>query len=135
MRNVKKRKSKTIPIAICVCHGGFGLSESAIQYLIDHCGWTVAPVNGSLSNDEPDADIFDFGAKGWGGRYTINADRGSIEFRSHPDVIKAISEIGLKDAADRYCELKIVRVPADAKVHIEEYDGAEWVAEDHRKWD
>lgn len=30
--------------------------------------------------------------------------------------------------------LKIVEIPADIKWHIEEYDGHEHVAEDHRTW-
>ncbi len=31
-------------------------------------------------------------------------------------------------------DLRVVVVPDDVKWHIEEYDGVEWVAEDHRVW-
>jgi len=35
----------------------------------------------------------------------------------------------------RYSKLKIVEIPDDVKWHIGEYDGIEWVAENHRTWE
>ena len=31
-------------------------------------------------------------------------------------------------------KLKIVEIPDDVEWIIEEYDGKEWIAEDHRRW-
>jgi hypothetical protein len=33
-----------------------------------------------------------------------------------------------------HANLKIVEIPGDVSWHIGEYDGNEWVAEDHRSW-
>lgn len=41
----------------------------------------------------------------------------------------------LGEAADGdYAELKVVEIPDDVQWIVEEYDGAEWVAEKHRTW-
>ena len=37
-------------------------------------------------------------------------------------------------ANGNHANLKIVEIPGDVKWHVEEYDGNEWVAEDHRTW-
>lgn len=50
--------------------------------------------------------------------------------RSDPALIDAVETLG-KKANGGNAELKIVEVPDDVKWHIEEYDGKEWVAEDH----
>jgi hypothetical protein len=34
----------------------------------------------------------------------------------------------------RNAELKVVEVPDEVSWHIQDYDGKEWVAEDHRIW-
>jgi len=48
-------------------------------------------------------------------------------------LVKVVEELGEK-ANGEYAKLKIVEVPNDVTWHIEEYDGIEWVAEDHRTW-
>lgn len=53
--------------------------------------------------------------------------------RTDPDLIAAIEEVGV-EAADRYAKLKIIEIPDDVDYVIQEYDGAEWVAERHRTW-
>ena len=41
----------------------------------------------------------------------------------------------LKDEANgKWCQLKIVEIPSHIEWSIQEYDGAEWVAEKHRTW-
>lgn len=55
------------------------------------------------------------------------------ESRSDPALIDAVETLGEK-ANGGYAELKIVEVPDDVKWHIAEYDGSEWVAENHRTW-
>ena len=53
--------------------------------------------------------------------------------RDDPFLIQVVETLGR--SADGYCaRLKIVEIPEDVKFIIEEYDGAEWVAEEHRTW-
>jgi hypothetical protein len=53
--------------------------------------------------------------------------------RDDPYLIKVIKEMG--DLANGPCsQLKIVEIPADVEWIIQEYDGIEWVAEEHRTW-
>ncbi len=53
--------------------------------------------------------------------------------RDDPYLVKIVRELGMS-ANGAHANLKIVEVPGDVKWHIAEYDGAEWVAEDHRTW-
>ena len=53
--------------------------------------------------------------------------------RDDPYLVKVVKSLGM--AANGSCaSLKIVEVPTGVNWHIAEYDGAEWVAEDHRTW-
>jgi hypothetical protein len=53
--------------------------------------------------------------------------------RDDPYLIKIVKEMG--DRANGPCsQLKIVEIPADVEWIIQEYDGIEWVAEEHRTW-
>ncbi len=53
--------------------------------------------------------------------------------RDDPYLVKVVKELG--SAADgAHAKLKIVEIPGDVSWHIGEYDGNEWVAEDHRSW-
>ena len=53
--------------------------------------------------------------------------------RADPDLISVIEELG-EEANGHYASLKIIEIPSDVKWTIEEYDGLEWVAEEHRTW-
>lgn len=54
--------------------------------------------------------------------------------RDDPALIATVEE--LKDKANTmFSCLKIVEIPDGIKWHIEEYDGWEHVAEDHRTWE
>ena len=53
--------------------------------------------------------------------------------RSNPDLVAVVEELG-EEANGRFSSLAVVEVPDDAKWHIEEYDGFEHVAENHRTW-
>lgn len=48
-------------------------------------------------------------------------------------LVQVVRELGEK-ANGPHANLKIVEIPADVDWHIAEYDGNEWVAEDHRTW-
>jgi len=54
--------------------------------------------------------------------------------RTDPDLIKVIGELG-DEANGRFSKLKIIKIPDDVEWEIEEYDGNEWIAEKHRRWD
>lgn len=91
-------------------YGGFEISEECAKWLTLH-----GLVGG--------ADYFN---------YTYDLEHRE-EFRSHPLLVRAVEALGDKVNTDE-CKLKIVEVPDDVKWHIEDYDGNEWVAEDHRTW-
>lgn len=43
--------------------------------------------------------------------------------------------LGAKECGGAFAHgLKVVSIPADVEWQIEEYDGAEWIAEKHRTW-
>ena len=53
--------------------------------------------------------------------------------RDDPNLVAVVEQLG--QAADGDCaQLKIVEVPDDVEWSIQEYDGLEWVAEQHRTW-
>ncbi len=53
--------------------------------------------------------------------------------RDDPDLVAIVEELGEK-ASGRFAKLAVVEIPDDVEWGIEEYDGVEWVAEDHRTW-
>jgi hypothetical protein len=91
-------------IVINTCYGGFGLSESA---WLRYC---------QLSGQDR-SEIVTY--------YEIPRD--------DPYLVQVVRELG-SDANTDTSQLKIVEVPASVKWHVAEYDGMEWVAEDHRTW-
>jgi hypothetical protein len=53
--------------------------------------------------------------------------------RNDPILVEIVEQLG--EAADGdFAELKIIEIPDDVQWQIEEYDGAEWIAEKHRTW-
>ncbi len=53
--------------------------------------------------------------------------------RDDPYLIKVIKELGM-GANGPHANLKIVEIPGDIEWLVQDYDGAEWVAEKHRTW-
>ncbi len=53
--------------------------------------------------------------------------------RDDPYLIKVVKSLGM-GANGAHANLKIVEIPGDIEWLIQEYDGAEWVAEKHRTW-
>ncbi len=53
--------------------------------------------------------------------------------RDDPYLVKIVREMG-SAACGSHSKLKIVEIPADVDWIVQEYDGAEWVAEKHRTW-
>lgn len=114
--------SNKMKVVINSCHGGFGLSESAVLRYAELKGITLYTKKSSYGSnlyytDEKLSDMF------------LDC---SVP-RDDPQLVQVVEELGIK--ANGFCSsLKIVKIPDDIKWHIEEYDGAEWVAEDHRTW-
>lgn len=116
-------------VAINRCFGGFGLSDEAFEKLLDRKGiafekqqsdsiimGTSYYKEGMCGTDEGYLSYYDF-----------------LDNRADPDLIAVIEELG--DAANGFAsELSIVDVPDDVEWHIDEYDGIEHVAENHRTW-
>lgn len=87
-------------------YGGFSLSKKAIDlYKILTCA--------------PEDKIF----------YYEGADIN----RSDETLVRVVQDLGA-EASGSYAALKVIEVPDDVEWHIEEYDGLECVAENHRKW-
>lgn len=112
-------------IVINAGYGGFGLSDEAIELYATLSGlnliqktdddnkfyaiWYLDEVNDSnhwMSQDIP---------------------------RDDKNLIKVVETLGER-AFDNFATLKIIEIPADISWHIADYDGWEWVAEDHRTW-
>ena len=53
--------------------------------------------------------------------------------RDDPYLVKVVKELGM-GANGTHANLKIVEIPGDIEWLVQEYDGAEWVAEKHRTW-
>lgn len=53
--------------------------------------------------------------------------------RNDPILVEIVEQLG--EAADGdFAELKVIEIPDDVQWTVEEYDGAEWIAEKHRTW-
>lgn len=92
-------------ICINTRHGGFGLSDEAMEMYRGFC-W------------EQGAEPCD---------YDVDIPRDC------PRLLATVKV--LRERADGpYAELKIVTIPDDVEWTVMEYDGAEWVAEAHRTW-
>jgi hypothetical protein len=48
-------------------------------------------------------------------------------------LIEVVEKLGSR-ANGEHAKLKVIEIPDDVEYTIEEYDGAEWVAEVHRTW-
>jgi hypothetical protein len=116
-------------VVINSCYGGFGLSDKAIEMLLDRKGieWEKDP-DGIFYG----ADYYHAGHVGESNHY-ISRYNFYDNDRTDKDLIEVIEELG-EEANGDHAELTIVEVPDDVKWTIEEYDGQEWVAEVHRRW-
>jgi hypothetical protein len=112
-------------IVINNCHGGFGLSDKAKEHYAKIKG---IKIEGRKSRAPFFKDQMDY--------YYTDTDKffcdRDIE-RNDPMLIQTVEELG-NDADDWGSNLKIVAIPEDVKWQIDEYDGLEWVAEQHRTW-
>lgn len=151
-------------IVINNCYGGFGLSPLAVKRLAEldekECYFFTGGIAEkkytpiTLEQAMDDALFFNafsvpnpkelLQSKDWyemtdEEKNTHNNLYESIELRhrnierNDAKLIQVVEELGQKASA-RCSELVIVEIPDDVKWQIEEYDGQEWVAEEHRTW-
>jgi len=112
-------------VVINADHGGFGLSQDAEIAWLERTGtpYTVIPRDDRHSNER------------WGPHIIVNNQHWSsrdIE-RDDPVLVQLVRELG-RNSWGPNAKLKIVRIPANVKWQIDEYDGNEWVSEQHRTW-
>ncbi len=106
-------------------HGGFHLSKDAVLLYGEKKGLNII-----AKQDEVIKDLC---------HYYLNEEKEENSFaewdieRTDPALIEVVEQLG--DLANtRYTRLKIVEVPDNVKWEINDYDGVEWVAEQHRTW-
>jgi hypothetical protein len=134
-------------VAINRCFGGFSLSDEAFERILHRKGVAFYVVTSYYSktyyykttpeqqdreedNDEEKKEEKEKEHMNYISKYEY------YENRADSDLIAVIEEMqGKANGANGVCaKLAIVEIPDDVKWHIEEYDGNEHVAEDHRTW-
>lgn len=142
-------------VVINDCHGGFGLSQEAVERYLELKGIKVYPEPDGFGSREfgimkywlvesGDQRIADVTAEQWSEmtleerrsyneRYSAQVFHERDVDRGDPLLVQAVEELG-ESARGRFAKLKIVEIPDDVEWYVEEYDGLEWVAEKHRTW-
>jgi len=104
--------------------GGFGLSNEAIREYGRAKGM-------NLVEDGPDEYGFIHFYKDVIGEDSYFTER-EID-RSDPALVSVVETMG-EASFGKYANLKIVEIPDDVKWYVQEYDGMEHIAEEHRTW-
>ena len=143
----------TFKVVFNACFGGFGLSDAAIKRYAEIKGLTLYPETSkycaltgptyyTVPPEKRRRELTDdeFHAMPKPERKAHNALPSEILYahdipRDDPALIQVVEELG-KAANDKYANLQIAELPDDVlgRWHIDEYDGNEHVAEDHRIW-
>jgi hypothetical protein len=107
-------------------HGGFSLSNEAVVMYLELSGiaYTLEPQQDRDSQTRYGDKIMVDG-KPFIDRYDIPRD--------DPALVAVVRRLG-SEANGEYATLKVVEVPAGVDWYIDDYDGKEWVAEQHRTW-
>jgi len=111
-------------IVINQCYGGFSLSEEAIKLYGKLAGLTLVAETDKYGFVNFYCDSVSDG--------NYFSDHNIL--RDDPLLVQVVEQLGSKVASGRYAKLAVVEVPDDVQWHIKEYDGTEWIAENHRTW-
>jgi hypothetical protein len=113
-------------IVINTQHGGFGLSSDAqIAYLErSQIPYRLVDRDDRHSNQRYGPMII------VNGKHWYDKDIA----RDDPVLVALVRELG-QAACGAHARLKVVRIPANVDWQIEDYDGREWISEQHRTWD
>jgi hypothetical protein len=114
-------------IVINNCHGGFGLSNEAIQYLDELKNLNLIAVR-DTEYRSLDITHWFVGEIGDSNQFYPNDIA-----RDDPDLVRVVEEMGER-ANSKFAKLKVVEIPDGVEWEIDEYDGCEWIAEKHRRW-
>ena len=134
-------------------HGGFGLSDSAVNRYLEISGLQTWPETDKFSSImgptywlvPPEADRVVGTPDNWHSMTLAERAAHNKKYieqvfnprdiaRDDPYLVRVVNELG-DNASGRHAELKVVEIPADVDWLIEEYDGLEWISEVHRTWD
>lgn len=136
-------------VVINKCYGGFSLSHAATMAYAKRKGLDLLVFihNRDLKSGKITYTPYDpahhrdpllvlYSTVDWSTR-DVSSNEGYFSSthipRNDPDLIAIVEEMG-ETANGDYAELRIIEIPDDVKWEIEEYDGMEWVAEQHRTW-
>jgi len=116
-------------IVINRCYGGFGLSDEGVAAYAEEKGLDIQKGESMfgvshfyLGDGREDQDYF----------YVYNIDRDDPALVSIVERTTSEDEYGFADG--NFASLVVVEIPDGVEWGIEEYDGMEWVAEQHRTW-
>lgn len=112
------------------CFGGFGLSDEALDMLVDEYGFTTTTYEDGEYAD-PDADIIDDDGRVMH-HYSLIDDREAAT-RTRDELVEVVERLG-EDANGQHAALEIVELPVDFEWVVTEYDGVETVREKHRRY-
>jgi hypothetical protein len=113
-------------VVINACHGGFSLSHAAIMRYHELQGQKI------YFRTTEYADILLYHLDPANPTASSWSDRDVP--RDDPYLVRVVEEMGGEAAGGLAAMLKVVEIPESVAWHIEEYDGLEWVAENHRTW-
>ena len=145
--NVKNTKN-TKEVVINVCFGGFSLSPEASLWCYEHGMKGLAePALKYFSGDtrllQGDLDKWHEYLKTGQNVFFLTFFTPDEKFvlashigrknRDNPILVQCVKELGEKSWGT-CAELKVVEIPVDVEWDIEEYDGWESIAENHRTW-
>lgn len=116
-------------IVINASYGGFCPSDAVFEELIKR-GWSVTDYNDHGDYENPDAQLVRSTLKILSSYGFVGSDE---QYRTNQDLIDVVETLGDKSNS-KVSKLKVIEVPDDAEWTIQEYDGNEWVAENHRTW-
>lgn len=136
-------------IVINRCFGGFGLSDKAIEMIMERKGLNCYRYEIQFKrNGEEYIRVDNFSSGNLLGAYYTTADLGErvseipndkywyygrLE-RTDEDMISVIEELGEETASGKFSELRVVEIPDGVNWELDEYDGIETIHEVHRIW-
>jgi len=137
---LKQRLEYKMKIVINECYGGFGLSNEAILRLLDLGSdyvKTIEPRDYYGKDWEKRFQNDLDGKRSWGpiikdGKIVLDEYRDQ-DARNCPFLIQVVEEMG-EASFGNFAKLKIIEVPDDLDLEIDNYDGVEHIAEAHRTW-
>jgi hypothetical protein len=119
-------------IVINKCYGGFGLSHEAMMQYYQVKGIPVYP---DVYPEDGDDEIVTYWPVKEEDRVVGEVFPLSVYDieRTDPALVKVVEQLGDR-ASGYYSQLSVVEIPDDVKWTIQDYDGIEWIAEEHRQW-